>query len=107
MTKHTFIKEDVYAAARILGCGYEELVSSLSKLGGGITIIPLYQDAMPPEGVRCGYSKSGKRELGPRKPKRLGYLLGPSKNDPSMVKVIWDGSGVPQYFHRNYIDAVT
>lgn len=99
-----FIKEDIYAAARIIECGYDELVDALSRqLPQGFDIVPLHQNLATPNTLRCHYSEQGKRELLPRHPNLAGSFLGVSRRDPGMAKVLWDGMGTAQYLHMDFV----
>lgn len=106
-----FIKEDVYAAARILRCSYDELVKALkSQLKGGLSIIPLYQDDRIPEpetpsGPLCRLNKAGLEQF-PRRDGN-GRVVGIGRDDPNMLRVSWQikkGWKNPELFHKDLVE---
>ena len=107
MNRKTFFKEYILAAAKIVGCGYDELVDALTKTAfGGFKIASLEMEQFrraPIGGVRCRYSEQGKSALSPRHPDRRGWLLGKKRKEPEMLRVQWDGMVAIQFLHRDFI----
>jgi hypothetical protein len=105
-----FIKDDVYAAARIIGCSYQELVAALStQIKGGISIVPLYLDVpppQPPEGQLCRLNELGREQF----PRRYGKgrVVGKGRDDPDLLRISWDlGDGrwkYPELFHKDFVE---
>lgn len=108
-----FIKEDVYAAARIIGCSYDELVDALSnQLREGFSIVPLYRHVpLPhhPNGKLCRLSQLGKDQGLHRNVEALGHMES-AGFDSDMVKVRWDrGEGrwsSAELYHKDLIEVL-
>lgn len=109
-----FIKEDIYAAARMIGCSYQELVSALEeKITGEISIVPLFQDApvheqRHPPGRLCRLSNLGKEQGLRRNSDGLGRAQISQVDSEEMIKVWWDrGEGrwtSGELYHKDLIE---
>lgn len=107
-----FIKEDIYAAARIIGCSYDELVNALvGQLHKGISIVPLYQDVplpAPPEGKLCRLSALGKQQMLRRDLTQTGIIIGPARDAPDSFRVRWSKGknrwSVAVVYHKDFIE---
>lgn len=107
-----FIKEDIYDAAKILRCSYDELVKALSsQLKEGFSIVPLYPDMhvpqdLPPAGPLCRLNDLGRQQF----PRRAGEgrIIGKGKNNPDLLRVSWEAKDgrwkVPELFHKDFVE---
>lgn len=104
-----FIKENIYAAARIIGCSYDELVEALSsKIKGGFSIVPMYVHVpppKPPEGPLCRLNDLGRQQF-PRRTDK-GRIVGEGRDDPNMLRISWNVDGrwkTPELFHKDLVE---
>lgn len=108
-----FIKENVYAAARIIGCSYDELVNALAeRIMTGFEIVPLYQDVSlpaPPDGKLCRLNKLGIEQFPRKSRERLGRLVGMGR-DQNMCRIIWDRGedrwSSPELYHKDLVEII-